>query len=225
MANHSGRSHREEAYASHLPQVPLSVRSPQREATPPLKSSQGLRAEALVQLSCPSNSYEDDFVIRLTITDSNSEDHKSINRHHLAGTKLPPLARSAFSHGDLSTLDVSTKSNIAFISPTVPKTPILWNRSKSLSPSPSSQQEFFNIPQHGLTSFDQHKVLRRPRSPTDEISRPLSMTMLLKASLTPKTANETFFADTVDAETVEIKVSNSVSNDETVTEKFLYPSR
>lgn len=218
-----------------LPQLPLSARSPQRFVTPPLKSSRELRAEALEQLSCSSVSYENNFV-----NDTNvSTDRQSFIRNLQAGIKLPPLTipvpRSTRSHGDLSALDDSSKNHFEYYpvrnayTPT-PKTPNMWGDSYTKSPSPpllietkvspSSRQESFNVPQHRLAAFDQLKGLRRPRSPADGISTPTSTRMLLKASLTPKAANGSFFGDTVDAETVEIQISPSISSDETISENF-----
>lgn len=190
-----------------FPQLPVSARALQRVVTPPIKSARSIHNEAVEELRrCVSQEPS------MAQTNGNASP-KSPPLQSRSAVKLPPLMiQPSRSFGDLPILDTSFDMNSFPPNDQGPlsRTPSMWGDGlKSPSPTLSmSRQESFNIPQHRLAIFDANKQLRRPRSPADVAAHQPSMKNLLKASLTPKASNESFFG-TVDAETVAINVSAS----------------
>lgn len=193
-----------------LPQLPVSARALQRVVTPPIKSARSVHNEAVEELRRSMS--QEPSLAQPVLTEGNASP-KSPSLASRSAIKLPPLSiRPSRSHGDLPTLDTSFDINSFPPNDQGPlsRTPSMWGDGlKSPSPTLSmSRQESFNVPQHRLNMFDANKQLRRPRSPADVVVHQPSLKNLLKASLTPKASNESFFG-TVDAETVAINVSAS----------------
>lgn len=193
-----------------LPHLPASARALQRVVTPPIKSARSIHNEAVDELR--RSEYQEPASLKPMSTNGTSSP-KSPPLQSRSAVKLPPLMiQPSRSFGDLPVLDTSFDANSFPPSDQGPlsRTPSMWGDGlKSPSPTLSmSRQESFNIPQHRLAIFDTNKQLRRPRSPADVAAHQPSMKNLLKASLTPKASNESFFG-TVDAETVAINVAAS----------------